>query len=248
MESILIKLGYSCPLRKNWGLYLGIVARVVITIAFLWTFFNISNLYIERKGLIMRNPVWLALSLALPLLAWRRKVPPSQYPFRTDALLVSPLAIDMGANMVAGSSDTWYLYWNWGDKIAHFWGTGIVAFLIFLLMASRSHYHNNQPSYRSTILLSLVLSGVWELYEYLSDTIWGTEVFVGGWLLGGWQLSRGQDAMADLSFGFLGILLCVYLCQKWHKMSSQPERDRYLEMIGCLFSPILNIRKDEQHR
>jgi len=245
MGPILIKLGYSCPPRKNWGLYLGIVARMVIIIAFLWTFINISNLYIERKGLVMRNPVWLALSLALPLLAWRRKIPPSQYPFRTDALLISPLAVDMGANMVAGFSGTEYLYWEGGDKIAHFWGTGIVAFFIFLLVASRSHYHNNQPSYRSTILLSLALSGIWELYEYLSDAICGTEVFVGGWLLGGWQLGRGQDAVADLSFGFLGILLCVYLCQRWYKMSPQPEKERYLGMTEHLFSPILNFRKDE---
>ncbi len=227
---------------------MGIVARVVIITAFLWTFINIDNLYIERKWLVMRNPVWLALSLALPLLAWRRKIPLSQYPFRTDALLISPLAVDMGANMVAGFSGTEYLYWEGGDKIAHFWGTGTVAFFIFLLISSRNHYHGKQPGYKSTILLSLALSGIWELYEYLSDVIWGTEVFIGGWLFGGLQLGRGQDAVADLSFGFLGILLCVYLCQRWYKMSPQPERKSYLEITGRLLSPKLNIRKDEQQR
>jgi hypothetical protein len=223
------------------------VARLVIIVAFLWTFININNLYIERKGLVMRNPVWLALSLALPLLAWRRKIPPSQYPFRTDALLISPLAVDMGANMVAGSLDTWYLYWNWGDKMAHFWGGGIVTFFIFLLIASRNHYHNNQLGHKSIILVSFALHVVWELYEYLSDVIFGTEVWVGGgWLSGGWRLSGWQDSVADLSFGFLGILLCVYLCQRWYKMSPQPEKERYLSITEHLFSPILNFRRDER--
>ena len=243
LQDIPLKLGYSCLPRKNWGLYLGIVARVVIIVAFLWTFMNIDNLYIERKGLVIRNLIWLVLSLALPLLAWRRRIPLSQYPFRTDALLITPLAVDMGANMVAGSSDTWYLYWNWGDKVAHFWGSGIVAFFIFLLMASRNHYHNNQPSYRSTILVSLALSGIWELYEYLSDVICGTEVFVDGWLPGGLQLSRWQDAVADLSFGFLGILLCVYLCQRWYKMIPQPEREI---LRGNRASVLSKIRHYEQ--
>jgi hypothetical protein len=222
------------------------MARLVIAIAFLWTFISVDNLYIERKGLVMRNPFWLVLSLMLPLLAWRRKIPASQYPFRTDALLISPLAVDMGANMVAGLSATDYLYWNWGDKVAHFWGTGIVTFLIFLLIAARRHRQNNQPSYKSTILISLALSGIWELYEYLSDVIWGTEVFVGGWLFGGLQLGRGQDAVADLSFGFLGILLCVYLCQRWYKMSPQSEKESYLSMTERLLSPILNIEKEKQ--
>ena len=246
LEDILSKLGCSCPPRKNWGLYLGIVARMVIAIAFLWTFINLDNLYIRQKGLLVRNPILFMLSLLLPYFARRSEIPPSQYPFRTDALLITPLAVDMGATTVAGSSNTWYLYWNWGDKIAHFWGSGIVAFLVFLLLSSRNHYHNKQPGYRSTILLSLALSGVWELYEYLSDVICGTEVFVGGWLPGGWQLSRWQDAAADLSFGLLGILLCAYLCQRWYKMNSQPEREGYLEMTGRLFSPILNIEGKEQ--
>jgi len=245
MELMLIKLGYSCPPRKNWGLYLGIVARLVISIAFLWTFININNLYIEQKGLVMRNPVWMVLSLVLPYLAWRRKIPPSQYPFRTDALLISPLVVDMGANMVAGSLDTWYLYWNWGDKVAHFWGGGIVTFFIFLLIASRNHYHNNQPSHKSTILVSFALHVVWELYQYLTDVIFGTEVWAGGWLPGNWRLNGWQDSVADLSFGFLGILLCVYLCQRWCKINSQPEREGYLGAIGCLFSPMLNIRNKE---
>jgi hypothetical protein len=218
---------------------------VVIVTAFLWTLLNINNLYVERKGLVMRNPVWMVLSLMLPLLAWRGKIPPSQYPYRTDALLVSPLAVDMGANMVAGSASTHYLYWAGGDKIAHFWGSGILAFFVFLLIASRNHYHSEQPGYRSTIPLSLALSGVWELYEYLSDVILGTKVFVGGWLPGNWRLSGWQDSVADLSFGFLGILLCLYLCQLWYKMSPQAEKDRYLGLTERLFSPILNFRNKE---
>jgi hypothetical protein len=221
------------------------VARLVIIIAFLWTFININNLYVERKGLVMRNSAWMVLSLVLPYLAWRRKVPPSQYPFRTDALLISPLSVDMGANMVAGSLHTWYLYWKWGDKVAHFWGGGIVTFFLFLLVASRNHYHNNQPGYKSTILVSFALHVMWELYEYLTDVIFGTEVWTGGWLPGGLQLGGWQDSVADLSFGFLGILLCVYLCQKWYRMSSQPEREGYLGALRCLFSPVLNIGNKE---
>ena len=222
-------------------MYLGIAARIVIIIAFLWTFINTDNLYIVRKGLVMRNSLWLVLSLVLPYLVWRRKIPLSQYPFRTDALLISPLAVDMSITMVAGSTSQ-YLCWEGGDKIAHFWGSGIVAFFIFLLIASRNHYPNNQPSYRSAILVSFALAGIWELYEYLSDVLCGTEVFVGGWLLGGWKLGRWQDAVADLSFGFLGIFLCVYLCQLWYKMSPQPEKERFLGMIERLFSPMLNFR------
>ena len=216
-------------------MYLGIVARTIIIIAVLWTFINIDSFYVERKGLLLRNLIWLVLSLGLPLLAWRGRIFPSQYPFRTDALLISPLVADMGGNMVAGTPTIHYLYWSWADKVAHFWGTGVVAFLIFLLLASGKNYHNNQLRYKPVILLSLVLAGIWELYEYLSDRLYHTVLF-DGW----------QDATGDLTAGLLGTLLCVYLCRRWYKMNLQPEKERYLETTGRLFSPILNIIRKER--
>ena len=181
----------------------------------------------------MRNPVWLALSLLLPILAWRSRIPATQYPFRTDALLITPLAVDIGANMVVGSYMGQYLYWSWADKIAHFCGAMIVAFFIFLLMARRS-YGNSQPNYKHVILVSLVLLVSWELYEYLSDRIHGT-VLVLGW----------RDSVGDFVAGLLGVLLCTYWCRRWFKMNPQPERTRYLETLRSLLPPVLGTGKKE---
>jgi len=236
LQDMPLKLGYSCSPKKNWGLYLGIVGRVCIVVAFLWTFIELDNPYIRQKGLLLRNPILLILSLVIPYLAWRRRVPPSRYPFRTDALLMIPIAVDMVANMTAGFTSTQYFYWQGGDKIAHFVGAGVVAYLAFLLLASRTHHFHKQFGYKLVILLSLALAGIWELCEYLSDAFLGTEVSVGGWLLSGHQLNIWQDILADLGIGLLGILLCVRLCQRWYKISPQIEKERHLETLWCMFS------------
>ena len=206
---------------------------MVIIISFVWTFVDINNLSVGQKGLLLRNPVWLLLSLLVPIVALRRRIPPSEYPFRTDALLISPLAIDMGANMVVGSYMVQYMYWSWADKIAHFWGLGVVTFFVFLLMAGKRR-DNSQPNYKGMILISLILAGIWELYEHLSDRINST-VLVVGW----------HDSAGDVVAGLLGVLLCTYWCRRWYKMTPQPERERYLETIRRMFPPISNTGKKE---
>lgn len=214
-------------LSKNWGFYLGVFGRIVILFAGIWTFFNLQHPYIIEKGLVFRQAVFIVLIFIIPYLAWRKRISLKEFPFKTDAIILSPLFLD-----TIGNFSTHFILsydrWDFFDKIAHFWGSGVFTFLAFIILISHFYAKNKKPEvfylFWLCLTIGIILEGFWELWEYYYDFSHGT-ILVG---------SLG-DTLGDIFAGFFGSLFASGLCCFWYIRLKTEEKKKYLFNFSQLF-------------
>ena len=213
-------------LRKNWGFYLGVFERAVIFTVGIWTFLNFQTPNIEEKGLIFRQAVFIILIFIIPCLALGKRIPLKEFPFKTDAIILSPLLLD-----TIGNFSTHFIlsYDRWGffDKVAHFWGSGVLTFLFFVILISYFYAKNKKPRifyfFWLSLAISIIAAGLWEILEYCHDLSRGT-ILVGGW----------SDVIGDMVAGFFGSLIASSLCCFWYVRSKIEAKQKYLSAISLL--------------
>ncbi len=107
--------------------------------------------------------------------------------------------------------DTIGNFWGWFDVdgiLKYLWYDDVVHFFSPILVSLSGVWYlyvmKGNDKYLSIITasaVSLTLSSLWEVYEYWSDKIYGTEMLKGGI----------EDTMSDMTFGFLGVFLFFFL-------------------------------------
>ena len=214
-------------LKKNWGFYLGIFERVVIFSVGIWTFFNLQHPCVIEKGLIFRQAIFIIVIFILPYLAWKKKIPFKEFPFKIDAIILSPFFLD-----VIGNFSSYFILsyerWNFFDKIAHFWGSGVFTFLAFIILISHFYAKNKKIQIFSLFwlcfLIGIALEGIWEAWEYYYDFSHKT-ILVRGW----------GDTIGDVIAGFFGSLAVAGLCSFWYIRAKEEIKEKYLLKLSRLF-------------
>jgi len=221
-------------LVKNWGFWLGIIERITILYFGIWTFFNTHLFYIQMKGLVSRQAFFIALIFVVPFLAWKRKISLKDFPFKTDAVLLSPLLVDTIGNFSSRFILN-YDRWDFFDKIAHFWGSGVFTFLACTVLISRFYNRNKETEifYFFWICVAIgVLSELfWEIWEYYYDFKHGT-ILVGG----------TGDTIGDIVAGFFGSLVFSGLYSFWYIKLRPESKKKYLSGLSRLFNGGANIQ------
>ena len=215
-------------MKKNWGFYFGIFERIIIFSVGIWTFFNLQHSYVIEKGLVFRQAVFIVLIFVIPCLAYRRKILLKDFPFKADAIILSPLLLDTIGNFSTHfilSYDRWAFF----DKIAHFWGSGVFTFLSFIVLISYFYTKNKKPEIFYLFWLSLAIGiiseGFWEIWEYYYDFRHGT-ILVGGL----------SDTLGDIVAGFFGSLAASGLCCFWYIRLKIGAKKKYLFNFSRLFT------------
>jgi len=220
--------------RKNWGFYLGISERVIIFYVAVWTLMNRRLYYIQEKGLVLRQTVFIFLILILPYLAEKRGIPFQRFPFKLDAIVLSPLFLDTIGNFSTASILS-YDRWDFFDNISHFWSSGIFTFLMFTIFVSYLYPKNieieTKRVFKASLMSGVFIEILWEIWEYYSDFTQGT-VLVGGW----------TDTAGDIFLSFLGSLTAASLYSLWYIKSKEEIRDKYL----FNFSQLINGKKRKE--
>ncbi len=215
-------------LKKDWGFYLGIFERIIIFSVGIWTFFNFQHPYVVEKGLVFRQAVFIVLIFVIPYLAYRRRIFLKDFPFKADAIILSPLLLD-----TIGNFSTHFILsydrWDFFDKIAHFWGSGVFTFLAFIILISYFYAKNKKTEifylFWLSLAIGIILEGFWEIWEYYYDFRHGT-ILVGG--LG--------DTLGDMVAGFFGSLVASGLCCFWYIRLKTEEKKEYLFHLSRLFA------------
>ena len=214
-------------LKKNWGFYLGVFERIIIFSIGIWTFFNFQLFYIEEKGLVFRQAVFIVLIFVIPYLAWKRRIFLKDFPFKTDAIILSPLFLDTIGNFSSNfilSYDRWHFF----DEIAHFWGSGVFTFLAFVILISYFYAKNKKPGifyfFWVSLAIGIILEGACEIWEYYYDFRHGT-ILVGGL----------NDTLGDIAAGFFGSLFASGLCSFWYIKSKTETKKKHLFNLSRLF-------------
>ncbi len=214
--------------RKNWGIWLGALERIIIFSVGIWTFFNPHLSYIREKGLVLRQAVFIIAIFIIPCLARRKRIPLKEFPFKIDALILSPLCLDTIGNFSSRFVLS-YDRWDFFDKIAHFWGSGVFTFLAFVVLISCFYAESKKPEvfylFWLCLVIGIILEGFWEVWEYYYDSRHGT-ILVGG--LG--------DTIGDAVAGFFGSLTASGLCSFWYIKSKAETKKKYLSSLSWLFT------------
>lgn len=136
-------------------------------------------------------------------------------------LLYSMYLLFLFASLFLGELCNFYLLIPSWDILLHF-SSGILLFFIFYEWIQKLGLKENQISFPITLILafscSMAIAGLWEIYEFLSDIVFGTNMqrflamdgtsFIGRMAL--------VDTMSDLIFGMLGTMtgILYYLHKK----------------------------------
>ena len=104
----------------------------------------------------------------------------------------------------------------WYDDIIHFLNPIFVSLSLYIYISKIKKLERKMSLFLS-VILSLTLSSLWEIYEYWSDTLINTDMVKGGL----------DDTMQDLTFGLLGVsvfALFMIICQKKKKGEYHPRK------------------------
>jgi hypothetical protein len=125
--------------------------------------------------------------------------------FPTEFELTIVIFIYLGQFL--GSARGYYNRYAWLDEFVHFVGGTLVALLGFLLVYIIYYRKGLLTSPRfiaiTTFFFSLAIGSLWEIFEFLIDTFFGSNM----------QLGSLLDTMLDLTFDCIGAVItsvCVY--------------------------------------
>jgi uncharacterized membrane protein YjdF len=183
-------------LREKIGIYFAYLMQMLIVV------YAVYSLYI--KDYIWAIWGLFALILTLTPLMLKRRFHVT-LPWELNFLIVLSLYLSVGGN-VRG----WYhLFYPFYDKVAHLVSSITVAVLGFVAAVIMDRYTEiklNRPMIVFfVIIFTMSLGAFWEITEFLSDNLFGTQLQVG---LG----DTMYDLIFDLAGGIIiGVLGDVYL-------------------------------------
>jgi uncharacterized membrane protein YjdF len=114
-------------------------------------------------------------------------------PWELNLLIALALFLHIGGNIRG-----WYEILPWWDKVAHFVSSAVVAILGFILAVVLDQYTeaikmNHQMIIFFVLIFTMGLGALWEIGEFLCDSILGTQMQLGL-----------EDTVWDLIFDLIG--------------------------------------------
>ena len=196
--------------RIAWGVRIGLVIAVAITVAFpSWEQF-------DGKGMAFRAPFYLLPLVVVPL-TWRLRVSRPPYPHLVDALVVAPFLVDTLGNVF-----NFYNTYASTDDVLHFVNWVLLMGGITLAVARTGISRLN------AWVLGYAIGGLaiiwWEFAEYLVQEL-GTA---------GLGLTYGDtigDLMLSSSGGAVGSALAIRIGWPVNNRDDRPGRNQIGE--GC---------------
>jgi uncharacterized membrane protein YjdF len=183
-------------LREKIGIYFAYLMQMLIVV------YAVYSLYI--KDYIWAIWGLFALILTLTPLMLKRRFHVT-LPWELNFLIVLSLYLSVGGNV----RGWYYLFYPFYDKVAHLVSSITVAVLGFVAAVIMDRYTEiklNRPMIVFfVIIFTMSLGAFWEITEFLSDNLFGTQLQVG---LG----DTMYDLIFDLAGGIIiGVLGDVYL-------------------------------------
>lgn len=196
---------YAQPSDRRLALAANILCKATLAaaVAFMLAFPSLPQF--ENKSLTARAVLFPVLAMATA--AWwllRRR--PGPYPSLVDASWTLVLMMD-----VAGNDLHWYGNWEHWDDTAHFVASLPLMFVIIsaTLASARAARVTMPFALAAVVAFSIygTLHNLWEIAEFLSDRVIGTELQPGGM----------AEATANNAAALGGSLVALAIAAAWHR-------------------------------